>query len=152
MKKLLHTLTATPALTAPLFLRLSLAVVFFPHGAQKVLGWYGGFGFHNTVGFFTTQMGLPYALAVLPILTEFLAPFALLFGFFTRLAALALFVNMFVAMTLVHWQNGFFMNWMNAQKGEGIEYFLLVFGLTLALVIQGAGRFSLDKVIGEKTA
>ncbi len=151
MKKLLHLLTVTSGTFAPLFLRLSLAVVVFPHGAQKMLGWFGGYGFEGTMAFFTGKMGLPYPIALLPVLTEFLAPVALVFGFLTRISALALGVN-FLVVTTVLWPNGFFMNWFGAQKGEGIEYCLLIFGIVLALIAQGAGRFSVDQVVAEKTA
>jgi len=151
MKKLIHLLTVTSASYSPIFLRLFLALVIFPHGAQKVLGWFGGYGFTGTMAFFTGTMGLPYAIALLPILTEFLAPVALVFGFFTRIAALALGVNFLVVMSVLL-PNGFFMNWFGNQKGEGIEYVLLIFGIALALIAGGAGRFSVDRVIAEKTA
>jgi putative oxidoreductase len=150
MKKLFHFITVTSGAYSPIFLRFFLALVVFPHGAQKVLGWFGGYGFEGTMAFFTGTMGLPYAVALLPVLTEFLAPVALLFGVFTRLAALALGVNFFVVLTVL-WPNGFFMNWFGTQKGEGIEYTLLIFGMVLALMAGGAGRFSVDRLIAEKT-
>src|SRR5471032_2559572 len=150
MKKLLHFITVTSGVYSPIFLRIFLALVIFPHGAQKVLGWFGGYGFDGTMAFFTGKMGLPYAIALLPVLTEFLAPVALFFGFFTRIAALALGVNFLVVMTVL-WPNGFFMNWFGTQKGEGIEYVLLIFGMALALIVGGAGRFSADRMIAEKT-
>jgi len=151
MKALLDLLTRTSGTVAPLIARLTLAIVFFPHGAQKVLGWFGGYGFTGTMGFFTGTMHLPYVLALLPVLTEFLAPFALAAGFMTRLAALAVGVDMLVAIVMVHGANGFFMNWFGNQKGEGYEYHLLVIGLALALVVQGAGRFSVDHAIAKGT-
>jgi putative oxidoreductase len=151
MKSILNLVTRTSGDFAPLIMRLTLAVVFFPHGAQKVLGWFGGYGFEGTMGFFTSKMGLPYAVALLPVLTEFLAPFALAAGLFTRIAALAVGVDMFVAVVMVHGQNGFFMNWFGNQKGEGYEYHLLVIGLALALVVQGAGRVSADHAIANQT-
>jgi len=151
MKSILHFTTRTSGQWAPLILRLTLALVFFPHGAQKVLGWFGGYGFTGTMGFFTGKMGLPYAIALLPVLTEFLAPFALVAGFFTRIAALATGVNMLVAVLMVHAANGFFMNWSGAQKGEGFEYHLLAIGIAVALVVQGAGRWSVDDAIAKRT-
>jgi len=151
MKKLLHLLTVTSSAYGPIFLRLFLALVIFPHGAQKVLGWFGGYGFTGTMAFFTGTMGLPYAIALLPVLTEFLAPVALFFGAFTRIAALAVGVNFLVAVLMVQLPNGFFMNWFGTQKGEGIEYSLLIFGMVLSLIVSGAGRFSVDRVIAEKT-
>jgi putative oxidoreductase len=151
MKSLLHFATRTSGQWTPLILRLTLALVFFPHGAQKVLGWFGGYGFTGTMGFFTGKMGLPYAIALLPVLTEFLAPFALVAGFFTRIAALATGVNMLVAILMVHAANGFFMNWYGTQKGEGFEYHLLVIGIAVALIVQGAGRWSVDAAIAKET-
>ncbi len=150
MKSALYYLTRTSGGVVPLVLRLTLVLVFFPHGAQKVLGWFGGYGFTGTMGFFTGTMGLPYAIALLPIVTEFLAPFALVAGFFTRIAALALGVNMLVAVLMVHLSNGFFMNWYGTQKGEGFEYHLLVIGIALALVVHGAGRWSVDAAIADQ--
>ena len=147
LRKLVGT-TSDPVL---LVLRLILGVVFFAHGAQKVLGWFGGYGFTGTMGYFTSTAHLPYAVALLPVLTEFLAPFALAAGFFTRIAAFALGFEMFVAIMTVHASNGFFMNWFGNQKGEGYEYHLLVIGLALALIVQGAGRFSADQAIANQT-
>jgi putative oxidoreductase len=151
MKSLLTLVTRTSGTWSPLITRLTLALVFFPHGAQKVLGWFGGYGFTGTMGYFTSQAHLPYAVALLPVLTEFLAPFALAAGLFTRIAALALGFEMFVAIMTVHATNGFFMNWFGAQKGEGFEYHLLVIGIALALIVQGAGRFSVDAAIANQT-
>lgn len=151
MKIILHYLTRTSGLTVPLILRLTLALVFFPHGAQKVLGWFGGYGFEGTMGFFTGKMGLPYAIALLPIATEFFGSIALFFGFFSRIAALATAVNMTVAVLLVHIGNGFFMNWSGKQAGEGFEYHLLAIGLALAVIVAGAGKASVDQVIADKT-
>jgi putative oxidoreductase len=133
----------------PLILRLLLGGVFFPHGAQKVLGWFGGYGFGGTMGAFTQQMHIPAVLAFLAIAAEFAGSLALIAGFFTRAAALGIAAVMAVAMTM-HWPNGFFMNWYGAQKGEGIEYHLLAAGIALALVIGGGGKWSLDSVIARK--
>lgn len=152
MKQLIHIITQTSNLTSPLILRLFLALVFFPHGAQKVLGWFGGYGFEGTMAFFTATMGIPYAIALLPVATEFLGSIALFFGFFTRIAALATGVNMIVAVLMVHINNGFFMNWTGKQAGEGFEYHLLVIGIALALIVQGAGRLSVDRALADKTA
>lgn len=124
-------------------LRLTLAVVMWPHGAQKVLGWYGGDGFSATYSAFVDKMGIWGPLAVAAILTEFLAPIFLVTGLLTRLSALSLLVVMSVAMTY-NWSNGFFMNWYGTQKGEGIEYQLLYIGAALALLLMGSGHFSLD--------
>ncbi len=147
MKLIAALLFSTNGAATPLILRLTLALVFFPHGAQKVLGWFGGGGFEGTMEILTGTLHLPYAIALLPILTDFLAPFALMAGFLTRLAAFAVAVNMTVAILLVHLANGFFMNWDGNLKGEGFEYHLLAIGIGLALIVQGAGRWSLDALL-----
>jgi len=133
---------------APVILRVMLALVIFPHGAQKVLGWYGGHGFEGTMGFFTQQMGLPWVIAFLVIMGEFLGPLALAAGFLTRFTAASLGVIMVGAIATVHWPHGFFMNWFGQQAGEGFEYHLLVIGMGLSLLITGAGKWSVDQVIG----
>ena len=117
----------------------------FPHGAQKVLGWFGGYGFSGTMQFFTEQMGIPAVLAFLAIAVEFLGPVALVAGLGARLAAAGVAVNMAVAVWLVHLPNGFFMNWFGNQKGEGFEYHLLAIALALVVVIRGSGAWSLDR-------
>lgn len=151
MKKLIHLITQTPSSTTSLILRLTLAVVFFPHGAQKMLGWFGGYGFEGTMTFFTQTMHIPYPFALLAVATEFFAPLALLLGLLARPAALGIGFTMVVALFMGHIQNGFFMNWSGQQAGEGFEYHLLAIGLALAVVIQGAGCCSLDKIIAKKT-
>src|ERR1700690_1542595 len=107
-------------------LRLLMGVVFFAHGAQKMLGWFGGYGFTGTMGFFTGVMHIPAPFAFLAIAAEFFGGLGLIFGFLTRIAALGISFNMIVAVAMVHPHFGFFMNWTGAQKGEGYEYHLLV--------------------------
>ncbi len=132
------------------FLRTVLAVVFLAHGSQKVLGWFGGYGFHNTMGYFTQMMHIPEAFAFLAIAAEFLGGLGLIAGLLGRVAALGIAVEMAVAVALVHAQYGFFMNWTGAQKGEGFEYHVLAIALALAIVIRGAGAYSLDRVLYSK--
>jgi putative oxidoreductase len=131
-------------------LRLALAIVMFPHGAQKVLGWFGGFGFSGTMGFFTQQMHIPAAFAILAIAAEFLGSIGLFVGFLGRIAAFGIAVNFLVAVYLVHWPNGFFMNWSGQQKGEGIEFFILAIGIAIAIMIGGSGAFSIDLGLSRK--
>jgi putative oxidoreductase len=133
-----------------LILRLTLGLVMFPHGAQKMLGWYGGFGFSGTLGFFTETMHLPWLIAFLIIIGEFFGSLGLLAGLLTRFSAASIGVIMLGAIALVHLPNGFFMNWFGKQSGEGYEYHLLVVGIALALIVTGAGRWSVDQVIAEK--
>ena len=127
--------------------RVILGLVIFPHGAQKLLGWFGGFGFTNTISYFTQTAGLPWIIAFLIIIGESLGALALITGLFTRLSAFGLICIMIGAITLVHSPNGFFMNWFGKQAGEGFEYHLLVIGISIPLLIDGGGKFSLDGVI-----
>lgn len=140
-----HRVLATDSELAPTILRATLAVVMFPHGAQKALGWFGGYGWSGTMGFLTGQVGLPSPMAAIVILIEFLGALALLLGFATRAAAAGFIAIMVGAIVTVHAPNGFFMNWFGGQKGEGYEYHLLVIGAALALLITGGGRWSVDK-------
>jgi len=150
LAKLTRALLQTSESVSPLILRIFLGIVMFPHGAQKVLGWFGGAGFATTLASFTDKMHIPAVFAILSILTEFLGPIALLLGFLTRIAAFAIAFDMLVAALLVHVHSGFFMNWLGKQKGEGVEYDLLLWAIALALMIQGAGRFSLDRAISAR--
>jgi putative oxidoreductase len=144
-----HAFFATPKDATGTVLRLALAVTLFPHGAQKALGWFGGYGFSNTVGYFVGG-GMPAALAVLIIAAEFLGPIALVAGFFTRWSAFGIGLVMVGAAGMVHAQNGFFMNWMGSQKGEGIEYFIPVIAIAIVLMIKGGGRWALDRALAER--
>ncbi len=132
---------------APLIARVALGVVMFPHGAQKMLGWFGGHGFSATMHVFTTMMHIPVVFAFLAILAEFAGSLGLITGLLSRISALGIGVNMVVAIVKVHAANGFFMNWTGHQKGEGIEYHLLAIGLALIVLFCGGGRWSLDGLI-----
>jgi putative oxidoreductase len=131
-------------------LLLVLGVVFFAHGAQKALGWFGGAGFTGTMGFFTQGMHIPAPFAFLAIMAEFLGGLGLIFGFLTRVAAFGVLVNMIVAILMVHSPNGLFMNWSGTQKGEGIEYHLLVLAITVVLMLHGAGAWSVDRILARR--
>ena len=128
-------------------LRVTLGVIFFAHGAQKLLGWFGGYGYSGTMHAFTGMMGIPAPLAFLAIIAEFFGGLGLIFGLFGRLAALGITVNMLVAVALVHEKVGFFMNWAGNQKGEGFEYHLLAIVIALAVIIRGSGAFSIDRLL-----
>jgi putative oxidoreductase len=130
-----------------LFLRLSIAIVIFPHGAQKLLGWFGGYGFNGTMQFFTTSKGLPWIIGFLVIILEFFGSMFLLLGLGSRILA-AVFIILAAGIVFTsHIHNGFFMNWFGNQAGEGYEYFLLLAGLSIALVSNGSGKLSLDNLI-----
>ena len=130
-----------------LILRVMLGIVMFPHGAQKLFGWFGGNGFAGTMSFFTDQRHIPAFFAFLAIIAESLGSMGLIIGLLTRVAAFGVLCNMIVAIWMVHWPYGFFMNWAGKQRGEGFEYHLLVIGMCLALMISGAGKWSVDKTI-----
>lgn len=138
-------LVATGDDVGPTILRLTLALVIFPHGAQKMLGWFGGFGFSGTMDYFIGTVGLPAVIALLVILIEFFGPIALAAGFFSRVAALGIGAVMAGAIATQHLQHGFFMNWTGQQAGEGFEYHLLVLGIVLVLLLKGSGTLSFDR-------
>ena len=140
--------------SATAILRVVLGIIFFAHGAQKMLGWFGGYGFSGTMGFFTSIMHIPALFAFLAIAAEFFGGLGLIFGFLTRIAVLGIFCNMIVAIAMIHHQFGFFMNWSGAQKGEGYEYHLLILATTVFLLIRGAGAASVDRLLSSpaKTA
>lgn len=130
-----------------LVLRVGLGVVIFAHGAQKLFGWFGGNGFEGTMGFFMQNMGLSWLVAFLVIIGESFGSLGLIAGFFTRFTAASFIVIMIGAIATVHWPQGFFMNWVGQQQGEGFEYHLLVIAMSVALVIIGGGKWALDGVI-----
>ena len=124
-----------------------LGCVIFPHGAQKLLGLFGGFGFTDTMTNFTQTAGLPWVIAFLIIMGESFGSLGLIAGFCTRLSAFGLICIMVGAIIMVHSPNGFFMNWFGKQAGEGFEYHLLVIGTSIPLLISGGGKYSIDGLI-----
>jgi len=130
-------------------LRLVFGIVFFAHGAQKMLGWFGGYGFHGTMGFFA-QLGVPAPFAFLAICAEFFGGLGLIVGLLSRIAAFGIICNMIVAILTVHVHNGFFMNWYGNQKGEGFEYHLLAIAGLLVVLIKGAGALSIDHALSRR--
>jgi len=149
---MIRKLIATDNDAATTILRLVLGVVFFAHGAQKMLGWFGGYGFSGTMGFFTGMMHIPAPFAFLAIAAEFFGGLGLIFGLLTRIAAFGIFCNMVVAVAMVHHNFGLFMNWTGAQKGEGYEFHLLALAMATFLMIRGAGAFSLDRAVSLASA
>jgi putative oxidoreductase len=143
LRKLLH----TPDDYLLTLLRLSLAIIFFAHGAQKVLGWWGGPGFDGAMTGFTQHMGIPFVFALLAIMAEFLGGLGLFFGLLTRIAAFGVTMVMIVAIFLVHARHGLFMNWSGQQAGEGFEFHLLAIAIGITLMARGAGAWSVDRLI-----
>lgn len=145
-----HAVVATPHDWSLTIARLVLGGVFFAHGAQKMLGWFGGHGFSGTMGFFTQQMGIPPVFAFLAIAAEFFGSLGLIVGLLSRIAAFGIFSVMAVAIATVHAKFGFFMNWEGTQKGEGFEYHLLALALAAVIIIKGAGAASFDRLLTRK--
>ncbi len=130
-----------------LIIRLTLGLILFPHGAQKMLGMFGGYGFSGTMNFFTGTLHLPWIIGFLVIIIEFVGALSLIAGFASRIWS-ALTIILFIGIIFTsHLDNGFFMNWFGNQKGEGYEYDLLIIGLSLATLVNGSGKYSADNLI-----
>ncbi|HTR82676.1 MAG TPA: DoxX family protein [Bacteroidota bacterium] len=128
-------------------LRIVLGVVFFAHGAQKVFGWFGGYGLTGTVGYFKNVVHVPAPLAYLGPFVEFLGGIALVLGLFTKFAALGIFIMMLVATLKVHLPMGFFLSGKGDGKGQGYEFTLTLAVISLVLVLLGGGVYSIDNLI-----
>jgi putative oxidoreductase len=148
---MLRKLIYTNPHAAPAILRLALGAVFFAHGAQKMLGWWGGHGFSGTLHGFE-HMGIPSVFAFLAIAAEFFGGLGLILGLLGRVAAFGIACNMVVAIVKVHAVNGFFMNWTGRQKGEGFEFHLLVLAMAAAIMIMGSGAWSADRALSKPAA
>jgi putative oxidoreductase len=132
---------------AGLILRLGLGIVMLPHGLQKLVGWFGGYGFSGTLSFFTDKQHIPAVLAVLVIIAESFGSIGLIVGLLTRITAFGIVCDMIGALVLVHYRNGFFMNWAGQKGGEGFEFHILVISIGIALILSGAGKASIDRAI-----
>lgn len=133
---------------AALVARLILGIVVFPHGAQKLFGWYGGYGFEGTMGYMTGQMHLPWIIGFLVIIIECFGALFLIAGLLTRFAAFAILCNFIGIILHTNLDNGFFMNWdMLPDKPEGYEYHLLILGVSFVLIILGGGKWSIDAAL-----
>jgi len=128
-------------------IRLTVGIILFPHGAQKMLGLFGGYGFSGTMSFFTNTIHLPWLIGFLVIIIEFIGTISLIIGFASRIWSVLTIILMLGIVFTSHLDNGFFMNWFGNQKGEGYEFHLLVIGLSLAAVINGSGKLSVDERI-----
>ena len=129
--------------------RWTLGLVIFPHGAQKLLGLFGGYGYSATIESLTTQMGLPIIVAFSVIMIEFFGSISLVLGFLSRFWAIAL-IGMFTGIIITtQLEHGFFMNWFGNQAGEGYEFSLLIIGLALSIVVNGSGKWSIDSLISK---
>ena len=132
---------------ASTILRLVLGIVFFAHGAQLMLGWFGGYGLQGNMQYFTHVLHIPATLAFLAIAAQFFGGLALIAGFLTRIAAIGIAIDMLVAVLMVHLPFGFFMNWFGAQKGEGYEFHALAIAMAVFLMIEGSGAISVNPYV-----
>jgi putative oxidoreductase len=128
-------------------IRVILGVIFFAHGAQKMLGWFGGAGLKETLRTMHEYLHLPVPLAFLAVTAEFLGGAGLIVGLLSRVAAIGICVTMVSAIVMVHGRYGLFMNWLGDRKGHGIEYHLLAIALAIAIVVRGSGAASLDRLL-----
>jgi len=145
-KKIFGTNNDWPSLVT----RLTIGLILIPHGAQKMLGWLGGYGFSGTMNYFTNTVNLSWIVAFMIIVIEFIGALSLIVGFASRIWAVLVIFLMIGIIVTAHFENGFFMNWYGSQKGEGYEYHLLVIGLSIVTLLGGSGKFSLDGVIAKK--
>lgn len=135
-----------------LFLRVVAAMAIFPHGAQKLLGWFGGAGLQATLNTFSAYLGIPSYLAILAVLAESVGALLLALGLFSRISASALAVTMIVAVFSVHIHNGFFMNWNGTAHGEGFEYHILYLAIVLVVAVKGAGALAMDSLLSRRNS
>lgn len=133
-----------------LLTRIFLGGIVFAHGAQKLFGWFAGYGFDGTVDYFTETIGLPYLLAVLIILAESIGMIALVLGLFSRILSASVILIMLGAIFAAHDQFGFFMNWSGTKAGEGVEFHLAIIALAAVVMLQGAGFYSIDNYLLRK--
>lgn len=142
-----HLLFSTAGDWSGLILRIVLGAIMLPHGAQKLFGLFGGYGYTQTMRFFTDFMKLPWIISVSIILIEFFGAAALIMGIASRVWAFAFMIIMVGAIVTTNYKHGLFMNWFGTQEGEGYEYHLLVIGICITLLIVGSGRYSIDQLI-----
>ena len=128
-------------------LRVGAGVVFAAHGAQKLFGWFGGYGLEGTAGWMAS-IGLEpgYLLALMAGSAEFFGGLLLILGLLVRPAAVVLAFTMLVAIFAVHFENGLFMT------NNGYEFALSLLVISAALTIRGAGSYGIDRILGKKTA
>jgi len=128
-------------------IRITLGVVFFAHGAQKVFGWFGGAGLEGTLRTMHDHLHLPIPVAFVAVMSEFLGGAGLIIGLLSRVAAVGICITMLSAIVMVHGRNGLFLNWFGERKGHGFEYHLLAIALAVAIVVRGSGAASLDRLL-----
>ena len=147
MKTLINRVTSTKTGLDTLPLRVGAGVIFAAHGAQKLFGWFGGYGLEGTAGWMASiglEPGLP--LAAMAGSAEFVGGLLLIVGLLVRPAALLLAITMLVAIVSVHLSNGLFMS------NNGYEFGLALLVISVGLVIRGAGSLSADHLLRTQMA
>ena len=145
MNTFLNKLLVSQASFAPLALRIPIGIIFMAHGAQKLFGWFGGYGLEATGGWMESIGLAPgYLMALLAGGAEFFGGLFILLGLLTRLSSVVLAFTMLVAIFSVHFANGLFMS------NGGYEFGLALFAASVSLVISGAGKASLDNLLAAK--
>lgn len=147
---MLQQLLSSDAGWAGFVLRVTAGLIMFPHGAQHLLGWFGGYGYQGTMGWLQSTHGLPWIVSFTIIMLEFFGSILLIAGFGTRMLAVAMIGLMIGIIVTSHWSNGFFMDWEDSLKGEGYEYHLLFIGICLVLALVGGGHYSVDSLLAEE--
>ena len=144
MSKLIHTVLGSRAGYGLTVLRIFVGIIFAAHGSQKLFGWFGGGGLAGTAQWMESIGLAPSMLmAVLAGGTEFLGGLALIIGLLARPAALGLSFTLLVAIFSVHISNGLFM------ANNGYEFALALLGGTVAVLIEGAGKLSIDRALAD---
>jgi putative oxidoreductase len=146
-KAMLSALFTTDPDWTQTIVRSILGVVFFAHGAQKLLGWFGGPGLKATIGAMHRELGLPAPLAFLTVAAQFFCGLGLMAGLLGRVAAAGIGIIMLVAIVMVHGRNGLFLDWFGDHKRHGYEYHLLAIGLAAVIIVRGSGAASLDRLL-----
>lgn len=146
MENIINKITGSNNNISMTILRIIVGIIFIAHGSQKLFGLFGGYGLEGT-GQFMVSIGLQpgYLMALLAGLGEFVGGLLVLVGLFTRLGSLLLIAVSLVAMFVVHIHNGFFMS------GNGFEYILTLLTVSIVLLIEGSGKYSIDNIINKMT-
>ena len=133
-------------------LRVVLGIVLLAHGLQKAFGWFGGFGWSNTIHYLTNTVGVPALLGGFIILIETIGALLLIVGFAGRINAALMGIVIIGAFFQDHLPNGFYMNWFSNHKGEGFEFDILFVVIALVLSLKGSGALSIDSLITGKAS
>ena len=147
MKALLQKITASNAGYSTLALRIPIGLIFMAHGAQKLFGWFGGYGLEATAQWMASiGLGPGILMAFLAGSAEFLGGLFILLGLLTRPAAVALAFTMVIAIFSVHFENGLFLS------NNGYEFGLALLAASVSLAFSGSGKVAVDEALRQKLA